>query len=43
MLQAQGQPDKEVLQLLSNCFVEKTVLQKAVLLGRKGVSLATYT
>lgn len=43
ILQAQGQPDKEALQLLSDCFAEETVIPKAVLLGGKGVGLAAYT
>lgn len=38
-----GQPDKDVLELLSHCFSSKSLLPKAVLLHTPGMRISVYT
>ncbi|KAL3916351.1 MAG: hypothetical protein SGPRY_006858 [Prymnesium sp.] len=43
ILEEEGQPRKDVLELLSECFKARSVLPKAVLLHAKGMRVAVYT
>ncbi|KAL3901645.1 MAG: hypothetical protein SGPRY_012250 [Prymnesium sp.] len=43
VLQTQGQPDKDVMQLLRDSFQAKSVLPKAVLFQTKGIRIGMYT
>lgn len=42
-LMTPGQPDKEVLTMLSHCFHSKSLLPKAVLLHTPGMRISVYT